>query len=204
MPTYIEMPKLADTMTEGAVARWLVKEGDKISSEQELAEIETDKATQSFTSYDAGVLHKILVPAGQKVACGTPIAILLGKNEKPPADDAAPPAAAKPAKAEAAPASASAPASSPAAPAKAAAPAARTPGARVKASPLAKKIAAAQGVDLARLAGTGPGGRIVARDVQSAPAGGATAAPAIKPIAATPAGPGDQRIPLTNMRRIIA
>jgi pyruvate dehydrogenase E2 component (dihydrolipoamide acetyltransferase) len=204
MPTYIEMPKLADTMTEGAVARWLVKEGDKISSEQELAEIETDKATQSFTSYDAGVLHKILVPAGQKVACGTPIAILLGKNEKPPADDAAPPAAAKPAKAEAAPASASAPASSPTAPAKAATPAASSLGARVKASPLAKKIAAAQGVDLTRLAGTGPGGRIVARDVQSAPAGGATAAPAIKPIAATPAGPGDQRIPLTNMRRIIA
>lgn len=212
MPKYIEMPKLADTMTEGTVVRWLIKEGDKVSSGQEIGEVETDKATMGFEAFDDGVVHKILVPAGQKVACGTQIAMLLSKNEQPPAEGAAPavPATPKAAASDAAPAAdakagtASAPA---AAPAKAAA--APASGGRVKASPLAKKIAAADGVDLSRLTGTGPGGRIVASDVKGAPKGGAAAAsgasaPAAKAVASIPAGEGDQTIALSGMRRVIA
>lgn len=206
MAKYIEMPKLADTMTEGTVVRWLIKEGDKVTSGQEIAEIETDKATMGFEAFDDGVVHKLLVPAGQKVACGTPIALVLGKGETAPADGSLPPVgAAKPA-APASGSAAAAPAPAAAAP-KAAAASAAASGARVKASPLAKKIAAADGVDLSSLTGTGPGGRIVAKDVQgakgSAPAA-SSSAPAAKPVAATPAAAGDQTLPLSGMRRVIA
>ena len=90
MAKQIEMPKLADTMTEGTVIRWLIKEGEKISAGQEIAEIETDKATMTQEAFDDGTVYKLLVPAGQKVACGTPIAVILGKNEKAPADGALP------------------------------------------------------------------------------------------------------------------
>src|SRR4051812_14351062 len=150
MAKYIEMPKLADTMTEGTVVRWTVKEGDKITSGQEIAEIETDKATMGYESLDDGVLHKLLVPAGQKVACGTPIALLLGKNEKAPEDGSLPEVkGAKPA----ASASTAAPAAAASTPASGAAPAKAAPasasGSRVKASPLAKKIAVEKGVNLA-------------------------------------------------------
>ena len=207
MAKYIEMPKLADTMTEGTVVRWLIKEGDKVSAGQEIGEVETDKATMGFESFDDGTVHKILVPVGEKVPCGTPIALILGKNEKAPEDGSLPQVGgAKTATAPAATATSTAPASSSpaAAPAKSAAPAADN-NARVKASPLAKKIATAQGVALATLTGTGPGGRIVARDVESAPKGGAsTAARSAAPVASMPAGEGDQRIPLSGMRRVIA
>jgi pyruvate dehydrogenase E2 component (dihydrolipoamide acetyltransferase) len=204
MAKYIEMPKLADTMTEGTIIRWLVNEGDKISTNQEIAEIETDKATMGFESLDDGILHKQLVPAGEKVACGTPIALILGKNEKPPADGELPKPAGKAAAGGAPAASGAAPAAtSSATPAAAAKPAASGSSARVKASPLAKKLAAAQGVDLSGVAGSGPGGRIVAKDVSGAPKG-STAALGAKPVAATPAGAGDQRIPLSGMRRVIA
>jgi pyruvate dehydrogenase E2 component (dihydrolipoamide acetyltransferase) len=200
MAKHIEMPKLADTMTEGTVVRWLIKEGDKVSTGQEIAEIETDKATMGFEAFDDGVVHKLLVPAGQKVACGTPIALILGKNEKAPADGAAPEVSSpKPAAPKA---EATSPAGAPAAAVKAAP--AVSSGARVKASPLAKKMATAQGVELSNITGTGPGGRIVARDVQSAPAGKVAGASGPKPIASMPAGPGDQSIPLSGMRRVIA
>ena len=205
MAKQIEMPKLADTMTEGTVVRWLIKEGDKVAEGQEIAEIETDKATMGYETLDAGTIYKVLVPAGQKVSCGTPIVILLGKNESAPADGSMPViGGAKPAAVPAASASA-APAAAAPAPAKAAVAAGN--GERVKASPLAKKIATAQGVSLAGLAGTGPGGRIIARDVEGAPKGGAAPAAAAKaatPVAATPAGAGDQKIALSGMRRVIA
>ena len=208
MAKQIEMPKLADTMTEGTVVKWLIKEGDKVTSGQEIAEIETDKATMGYEAFDDGTVHKLLVPVGQKVACGTPIAIILGKNEKAPADGSLPEVnarkAATPTAAAVAPATAgpTGPASTPA---KAAASAPAESGSRVKASPLARKIAAAEGVSLAGIAGTGPGGRIVAKDVQSAPkSGSGSSAKAATPVAATPAGEGDQKIALSGMRRVIA
>jgi pyruvate dehydrogenase E2 component (dihydrolipoamide acetyltransferase) len=210
MAKNIEMPKLADTMTEGTVVRWLIKEGDKVSAGQEIAEIETDKATMGFESFDDGTVFKLLVPAGQKVACGTPIAMLLGKNEKAPADGSTPEVAASktasPAPAPTAPAAAPAAAPTGSRSALASAPQPEN-GARIKASPLARKMAQAQGVSLAQVRGTGPGGRIVARDVEGAPKRGAAspggfAAPAAIP--SIPAGEGDQKIPLSGMRRVIA
>ena len=84
------MPKLADTMTEGTVVKWLIKEGDKVSTGDEVAEVETDKATMGMETFDSGTVHKILVPAGQKVPCGTPSALILTKGEVAPADGSMP------------------------------------------------------------------------------------------------------------------
>jgi len=210
MAIYIEMPKLSDTMTEGTLVKWRKNEGDKVRTGDVLAEIETDKATMEMEVFDDGILHKHLIAEGAKVPIGGQIAILLVKGEAPPADGAKPaeskvPAPAKPSStaAPAAEASGSKPASSPSA---APAPAPSGSGERVKASPLAKKIAAEKGVDLSSLSGTGPGGRIVAKDVEAAQAA-APAAPkaaAPTPVAAAPAKEGDQRIPLSGMRRVIA
>ncbi len=195
MATYIEMPKLADTMTEGTLVKWRKEEGESVKVGDVLAEVETDKATMEMEAFDAGVLHKHLVAAGQKVPVGTSIALLLGKGEAAPTGDAPPaPKAAAPAAAPAA--------SAPTAAAGTHAPAAS--GERVKASPLAKKIAAEKGVSLAGLAGSGPGGRIVAKDVESRSPSSAPSAPKSAPVAATPAGTGDQRIALSGMRRVIA
>jgi pyruvate dehydrogenase E2 component (dihydrolipoamide acetyltransferase) len=161
-------------------------------------------------AFDDGILHKHLVAAGSKAPVGAKIALLLQKDEKPPAEGA--PAADSPktkaakadtiAPAGATEASASKPEASSSKPASSA-PAAK--GERAKASPLAKKVAKEKGVELSGLAGTGPGGRIVAKDVEGAPAGGAPskgAAPAAP--AAMTAGAGDQRIALSGMRRVIA
>ena len=199
MAKYIEMPKLADTMTEGSVAKWRVKEGDKIATGDVLAEVETDKATMEMESFDDGIVHKLLVAAGQKVPCGTPIALVLAKNEQPPAEGALPVVAAKPVTPAAAAAAVAATGVALASRA-----ALTTSGSRAKASPLAKKIAAAKGVNLSTVSGTGPGGRIVARDVEGAaarPPGGGSAVAVVPPM---PAGPKDTVIPLSGMRRIIA
>ena len=201
MAKYIEMPKLADTMTEGTIVKWCIKEGDKVSSGDVVAEVETDKATMEMETFDDGVVHKLLVAAGQRVPCGTAIALILGKGEQPPADGSLPTVVARPAAAAAVTPGAVATAAPVAAPTSRAA--LGSGSSRVKASPLARKVAAATGVALARLTGTGPGGRIIARDVENAPA----AAPAFSgpaPIPATPAGAEDTRIPLTGMRRVIA
>ncbi len=202
MAKYIEMPKLADTMTEGTIIKWCIKEGDKVSSGDVVAEVETDKATMEMETFDDGIVHKLLVAAGQRVPCGTAIAIVLGKGEQPPADGSLPTVVARPVAATAAAASGAV-----ATTVVAAAPTSRAAlgsgSSRVKASPLARKVAATTGVALARLTGTGPGGRIIARDVEDAP----TAAPAFAgpaPIPATPAGADDTRIPLAGMRRVIA
>jgi len=207
MAKYIEMPKLSDTMTEGTLLKWLKNEGDKVSAGDAIAEIETDKATMEMEAFDDGVLHKQILAAGGKAAVGDKIGLLLQKGEKPPADGAAPAEAPKKAesKSEAqAPAEAPVSSSAKSAPAPAATPKAEG-NERVKASPLAKKIASSKGVSLAGLTGTGPGGRIVAKDVESAPAGGAPAkAAAPTAIPATPAGEGDKKIPLSGMRRVIA
>jgi pyruvate dehydrogenase E2 component (dihydrolipoamide acetyltransferase) len=203
MATYIEMPKLSDTMTEGTLLKWLKNEGDKVESGDAIAEIETDKATMEMEAFDDGILQKHLIAAGAKVSVGAKIALLLQKGEAAPAEGAPIPDSPKTASAKAdtiAPAGATeARVSKPDSPA----PAAK--GERVKASPLAKKIAKEKGVELSGLAGTGPGGRIVAKDVQTAPTGGTPAkAPISAPVAAMPAGAGDQKIPLSGMRRVIA
>ncbi len=205
MPKYIEMPKLSDTMTEGTLVKWRKKEGDKVSTGDVLAEVETDKATMEMEAFDDGTLHQFLVQEGAKVPIGGRIAVLLGKGEAAPAPGA-PVEAGKPAaKAETAPAPAGEAKETPkAAPKSAASISAPAGGGRVKASPLAKKIAASKGVDLGGLSGSGPGGRIVAKDVESAqvaaPRAAASSAPAIMPVA----GPNDQRIALSGMRRVIA
>ena len=200
MAIYIEMPKLSDTMTEGTLLKWRKNEGDKVETGDVLAEVETDKATMEMEAFDDGILHKQLVPAGGKVAVGVRVGLLLQKGEAPPDDGAAIPDSPKSASAKADTIS-EAPAVRASAQT-ASAPAASSPGGRVKASPLAKKIAAEKGVQLSALSGSGPGGRIVAKDVQGAQAGARSAAPA--GVAPMPAGPDDLRIPLSGMRRVIA
>lgn len=194
MPIEILMPALSPTMEKGNLAKWLKKEGDTVKSGDVLAEIETDKATMEVESIDEGVLAKILVPEGsQDVPVNQLIAILAGEGEDVAAAAAgkgsaapAPAAAAAPAPA-AAPAAAAAPAPAAAAPA----PVANGQAGRVFASPLARRIAKDKGVDLAAIAGSGPHGRIVARDVESAqpgarPAAAPAAAAAPAPAAAAP------------------
>ncbi|HEX4083447.1 MAG TPA: pyruvate dehydrogenase complex dihydrolipoamide acetyltransferase [Chthoniobacteraceae bacterium] len=208
MPAYIEMPKLSDTMTEGTLVKWRKQKGDKVASGDILAEVETDKATMEMESFDDGVLTEIYVPEGQKVAIGQRIAMLLAPGESAPAAGAAAPAP----KAKASPAPATGGAHAPAAaPAPAHAPAASSGngGERAKASPLAKKIAAEKGIQLSTLTGSGPGGRIIQRDVLGAQTGATTPragvpAPAPAAVPAAPAGKGDEKIPLSGMRRAIA
>ena len=159
MSTTITMPALSPTMEEGNLAKWLVKPGDRIEAGQVIAEIETDKATMEVEAVDEGVLEEILVPAGSEgVKVNTPIARLKGEG----APAAAPPPA--PAPAPAAPA-AQAPASTPSVPP---APQAGEESSRVAASPLAKRMAAQAGIDLSGLVGSGPHGRIVKKDIETA------------------------------------
>lgn len=218
MPSYINMPKLSDTMTEGTLLKWHKKPGDKVVTGDVLAEVETDKATMELESFDDGILTEIYVKEGEKLGIGQRVAMLLAPGEKAPAPGAEAPSGPGP-KAEAAPDGGAkpAPASAPV-PVKAeAAPeqGSENGGVRVKASPLARKIAAEKGIDLGRLTGSGPGGRIVQRDVAGAPAGGGggkVTAPAVSAPAPTaamtvpamPPGEGDQRIALSGMRRVIA
>ncbi len=218
MPTEILMPALSPTMEEGTLAKWLVKEGDTVSSGDLLAEIETDKATMEFEAVDEGTIGKILIAEGTEgVKVNTAIAVLLEDGES--ADDIA----ATPAKApEAAPAAAGNEAAAPAAPeAPAPAPAApvKADGGRIFASPLARRIAAQKGLDLAQITGSGPHGRIVKADVEGATATAPAAAPApaaAAPAAAAPAGPSAdavarmyetreyEEIKLDGMRKTIA
>ena len=208
------MPKLSDTMTEGTLVKWRKKIGERVAMGDVLAEIETDKATMEMEAFDDGTLAAIYVPEGGKVAVGQQIAILALPGEKPEEVAAA---AGTPASPSPTTAAAAQPAAAPGAPAAPMA-SAEAQG-RVKASPLARKIAAQRGVDLTRVTGTGPGGRVVQSDVLSAPTGPApVAAPGPRPsapaasaasvslpfIAPLPAGPQDRVVPLSGMRRVIA
>jgi pyruvate dehydrogenase E2 component (dihydrolipoamide acetyltransferase) len=227
MPIEILMPALSPTMTEGTLAKWHKKEGDAVASGDVIAEIETDKATMEVEAADEGVLGKILVPAGtQGVKVNAPIAFLLGEGEDASALGAAPPAKAAPAPKPAAPPPAPEPAAPPPpaptvsppkpAPATTPAPAPRMDGERRFASPLARRLARESNVDLARVAGSGPHGRIVKRDIEAAIAGGGAmlvpspAAPT-PAVAAAPAAapPIDTSMPFTavpnsTMRKVIA
>ena len=211
MPIELKMPALSPTMEEGTLAKWLVKEGDTVSSGDILAEIETDKATMEFEAVDEGTIAKILVAEGTDgVKVGAPIAILAGEGEDVSAAPA--PAKAEAPKApkkepEAAKAPEKAPVETPPAPAVAMAPA--KSGDRIKASPLARRLAEAQGIDLSGITGSGPGGRIVRADLGDE-AGGAAAKPAAAPALhaqAAPVDPGEiphERVKLSNMRKTIA
>ena len=185
MPTEILMPALSPTMEEGTLAKWLVKEGDEVSSGDLLAEIETDKATMEFEAVDEGVIGKILVPEGTEgVKVNVAIAVLLDDGES--ADDIG---SATPAPAPEAPkASDAAPEAAPAGGSESAAPAPAAPaaadGSRIFASPLARRIAKDKGLDLAQIKGSGPKGRIVKADVEGATAAPQAAAPAASPAAA--------------------
>ncbi|MBN9260411.1 MAG: pyruvate dehydrogenase complex dihydrolipoamide acetyltransferase [Hyphomicrobium sp.] len=200
MPTEILMPALSPTMEEGKLAKWLVKEGQKVRSGDIIAEIETDKATMEVEAVDEGTVGSLLIAEGtDKVKVNTPIAVLLGEGESASSAKSAAPApkpAAAPAPAAAAPKPQAAPAV--AAPSPAPAPAARpatnghAAGERIFVSPLARRLAKEADLDLARIAGTGPHGRIVRRDIEAAAKGGAAkAAPtpstALTPTAAAPA-----------------
>jgi pyruvate dehydrogenase E2 component (dihydrolipoamide acetyltransferase) len=233
MPTSILMPSLSPTMEEGVIAKWLVKEGDFVKAGTMLCSVETDKTTVDYESMDEGYVRKILVPSGnakvnQLIAVlsddkDEDITAFLAKEQEKSAKvtgGAAPAPAAAPAP-QAAPAAAPAPAAAAPAPTPApAAPAAAEGDGRVKASPLARKLAAEAGVPLSSATATGPGGRVIARDIETAKSAPrpAAAAPA-STGAATPAkdAPPVQRplfgslapvnettdVPLTNMRKVI-
>ncbi|MCH1456085.1 MAG: E3 binding domain-containing protein, partial [Planktomarina temperata] len=173
MALEILMPALSPTMEEGTLAKWLVAEGDRVQSGDLLAEIETDKATMEFEAVDEGVIGKLLVAEGTaNVKVNSAIAILLEEGDA--AD-----AAVSPAQSAAAVAPLTHEASAVDAPAATAAPAAAisNDGTRIFASPLARRIAADQGLDLAKITGSGPKGRIVKADVSGAPATAAVSAP---------------------------
>jgi len=188
----VVMPKLSEAMETGKIIKWLKKEGDRIQGGDILAEVETDKADVEMEAFGAGVLRKIFVPAGETAPVGSLIGVIAEPNEDIAGLLAGAPAAV------AAPA-APGPESRRPEPVASVVPAA-TGGGRVKASPLAKKIAAQSGVDLRVIQGSGPGGRIVRRDVEAAAAGPVWSAPA----AATAPGSEYEDVPLSQMRAIIA
>ncbi|MGX5844425.1 pyruvate dehydrogenase complex dihydrolipoamide acetyltransferase [Mesorhizobium sp. ArgA1] len=201
MPINITMPALSPTMEEGNLSKWLVKEGDKVSPGDVIAEIETDKATMEVEAVDEGTVAKLVVPAGTEgVKVNALIAILAGEGEDAGAaakggGDAAPKAEVPKAEAPKAEAPKAQAAAAAPAPTKAeAAPVANghAGGERTFASPLARRIAKDAGVDVSAVTGTGPHGRVVKADVEAAIAGGgAKAAPAAKapPAAGAPAAP---------------
>ena len=236
MPINILMPALSPTMEKGNLAKWLKKEGDKVKSGDVIAEIETDKATMEVEAVDEGTLAKILVPEGtQDVPVNDVIAVLAGDGEDVKAAGAAaasaPPKPAAVAEAPAKPAPAPTPAPSPPPAAKAAAPAAAAPApqatapapqtnghGRIFSSPLARRMAKEAGIELARINGSGPHGRVIARDVEQAKSGKGLKAPAAAPAGAPAIAPGmsDKQIralyedgsyeviPHDGMRRTIA
>ena len=208
MAIVINMPRLSDTMTEGVVAKWHVKVGDAITEGKLLAEIETDKATMDFEAFPGqeGTLLHIGVGEGEASPVDTILAVIGAKGEDisallagAPAEPA-PAAAAVAVEVREAPAPVAVPAPTPA-PAATPAP---TADHRVKASPLAKSLAAEKGVDLRAVTGSGEGGRIVKRDIETA----ATASAAIPSAAPTAAvsypSSGYQDTPISQMRKTIA
>ena len=224
MPISVTMPRLSDTMEQGTIIRWNVKEGDEVSSGDIVADVETDKATMEMQVYDDGVMARILVDEGKQVPVGTTIAMIAEEGEDPGSlPDGASGSEAAPAATvveDEAPAPEAAP-SSPAAPASAA-PAAPGQGGKIRVSPVARRLAEEHGVDVRSLQGTGPGGRIVKRDILAAvESAGAnvrgaeesidTAAPLAIPVVPSPAAPAaalpelsGSKHPLSGMRQTIA
>jgi pyruvate dehydrogenase E2 component (dihydrolipoamide acetyltransferase) len=243
MPVNILMPALSPTMEKGNLAKWLKKEGDKVKPGDVIAEIETDKATMEYEAVDEGTLAKIVVPEGTPdVPVKTLIAVLAeegedvkaaavaaGKGAPPTAKP--PPPAPKPAAAAAPTAAAPSAAPKPGEPPRAAPQAAQAPAPqrgdgegtgiartnRVFSSPLARRLAKAAGIDLARIQGSGPHGRVIAHDVELAKSGRGVMAPATAVAAGPPVqAPADDKIlalfepgsyeaaPHDNVRKVIA
>ena len=228
MSIEVTMPRLSDTMESGTIVEWKVAVGDKVSSGDVVADVETDKATMELAVYDDGTIASIDVEPGQQVDVGTVIALLAEKGEDPanikPSSAAPAPAPAPAATPEPAPEPVASPVAAPAAPAS---------GGGMRISPVARRMAEAAGIPLATIVGTGPSGRIIKRDVEAAMAAGAETAASVPPaanvpaVAATPiaqpvaqaapaaitpiesmAGHGSpmasRRVPLSNMRQVIA
>lgn len=196
MATEILMPALSPTMTEGALARWLKKEGDTISAGDVLAEIETDKATMEVEAVEEGILGRILVQEGtQGVSVNTPIAILIEEGEAVPESVSA-----------AAPVKKEPEAAAPEPKVVSQTPTALTPPTnRVFASPLAKRVASQKNIDLATVKGSGPNGRIVRKDVDAAAHQGTSIKGQEKAVAAAPLSSGGHKIvPHSSMRKVIA
>ncbi len=224
MPITITMPRLSDTMEEGTLVKWHVKVGDKVSSGDHLADVETDKATMELQSYDDGTIARIVVEEGATAAVGKPIVLLAEEGEnieevaksvpqedageaQPAGDEAEAPAQPTPQAQPQRPAPQAAPAPAPA-------PAPVAPAGRVKVSPVARKMAEEHGLDLAQIPGSGPNGRIIKRDIQNAlekgigkaapaPAGGKP--PKMQPSLQIDIGTlQGMSLKLTNMRKTIA
>lgn len=231
MATKVVLAKLSPTMEEGLIVKWSKNEGDTIKVGDILAEVETDKANMEMEALAAGVLRRIFVKAGQKAPVAGLIAVIAGKDEdisafeaqaeKERASGGAKPAPAPVPSAPTAPTPAPAPKAAPtSAPRPAAATASPAPApmvkpspvheGRVKASPLAKKVAAEKNLALEEIPGSGPGGRIVRRDVEAfvaapAPARGAASSAPARSVPSVQITPGvSQTIPLSSMRKTIA
>ncbi len=206
MPDFVQMPQLSDTMTEGTLIRWLVNVGDKVDVGDPLAEVETDKATMEMVAFDEGTIGAIYMDEGTKSPVGETLAVIIEEGEdvpdKPAASDQASSKnddseskesndAEEPGPIETETNESSSTDNS--------------DGKRIKASPLAKKIAKSKGVDLSKIKGSGPGGRIVKKDIETA--GSISTQPAPSTPAAKPKQKlteEDQRIALSGMRSIIA
>jgi pyruvate dehydrogenase E2 component (dihydrolipoamide acetyltransferase) len=224
MPVNILMPALSPTMEKGNLSRWLKHEGDQVKAGEVIAEIETDKATMEYESIDDGVLAKIVVPEGtQDVSVNALIAVLALEGEDPKtaaagAGKGIAAIASKPAETQA---KAASPTSIPPMASTASAPSARAPAdnqaVRVFASPLARRLAKDAAIDIARVQGSGPHGRVVAHDIEAAKSGKSRLAPAAAPSQPLPMqAPSDDKImalfepgsfelvPHDNMRKIIA
>ena len=220
----ITMPRLSDTMEEGAIATWHKQPGDRVEVGDVLVEIETDKATMEYEAYEAGTLSKILVPEGELASIGTPIALL---DDGTPGDSTAPVAPPRALEenllvepAEAAEAAEAARAHQPSQGSSAAPDTADRE--RMFASPLARKLARENHLDLSRVRGTGPGGRIIRADLDEGltrsdaagppaaeiPAGSPAPATVTSPAARTTQQPDEKRaseaVPISNTRRVIA
>jgi pyruvate dehydrogenase E2 component (dihydrolipoamide acetyltransferase) len=186
MATIVELPRLSDTMEEGVVAEWRVKVGDKIKRGQVIADIETDKATMEFESFDAGIVLELVAKPGEVLPIGSPIAVFgkkgenaaealsshggasAGKKPEAPRESASPAPAPVPVPASTPTASAAAtPAAAPVA--------AAVEDGRIPASPIARKLAREAGIPLSAISGTGPHGRVVKSDVEAAAKGGGSA-----------------------------
>ena len=224
----ITMPRLSDTMEEGAISQWYKQPGEHVDAGEPLVEIETDKATMDYEAYDSGTLTKILVPEGELVPIGTPIAELddgtapqeppagapKGATAQPPDLPEAPAPSALTDTAGRPPASEPAPIAAETAAAQPSGSAALTGTPRILATPVVRAIARENDIDLTRVRGSGPGGRIVKHDVEAL-LGGApqtdsrapeAPAPAPQPPAAPPADDrrGSEEVPLSSVRRVIA
>jgi len=212
MASRVVMPKLSDTMEEGKILRWLRKEGDRVETGQTLAEVETDKATVEMEAYTTGVIRKIVAAAGDTIKIGSLIAVIGTPDEdisallEPPAPQqpAAPAPPPKPAARQAAAPAAGAPrpvTRSPQPPAPAAGGGEPAVGRALRASPLALRMAAEAGLDLGAIAGSGPQGRIIKRDIEAA----VEQASAV-PAASQPLQPAAEvtEVELSSMRRTIA